>query len=157
VLCHRCGAQNSDGANFCSACGASQLREASEETLTFEVVDGQIVGASDTSDATGDVPAGVDILLVNSGPTLGARFALEADEVAAGRKTSSDIFLDDVTVSREHVVFSRTPSGRVSVKDVGSLNGTYVNHVRVDEKVLDSGDEVQIGKFKLTYISARDR
>jgi hypothetical protein len=95
--------------------------------------------------------------VVNSGPSTGARFALEADVVTAGRETTSDIFLDDVTVSREHAVFTRTPTGRLTVTDKASLNGTYVNHVRVDETILDSGDEVQIGKFKLIYIAARDR
>ena len=94
---------------------------------------------------------------MNSGPTTGARFALEGDVVTAGRAEESDIFLDDVTVSREHASLSRTPTGRLSIKDLGSLNGTYVNHVRVNETTLNSGDEVQIGKFKLIYIAARDR
>ena len=69
-----------------------------------------------------------------------------------GRSVASDIFLDDVTVSRSHARFVRTDSGRLAVQDVGSLNGTYVNHVRVEEKILDSGDEIQIGKFKLIYL-----
>ena len=95
--------------------------------------------------------------MINSGPSQGARFALDGDSLTVGRSTTSDIFLDDVTVSREHVAFEHTDTGRVLVKDVGSLNGTYVNQVRVDEKLLASGDEIQIGKFKLIYIAARDR
>ena len=103
------------------------------------------------------MPAGCDLLLVNSGPSTGARFAVERTPLRAGRSEDSDIFLDDVTVSREHVLFSQTETGRLVVRDLGSLNGTYVNNVRVDEKVLESGDELQIGKFKLIYIAARDR
>ena len=82
---------------------------------------------------------------------------IDTDEIVAGRKSTSDIFLDDVTVSREHVRFFRTETGRVGARDLGSLNGTYVNRVRVEEKLLNSGDEIQIGKFKLVYIAARDR
>ena len=125
--------------------------------MTLTVIDGEIVDVESLVEEIDTVPAGGDIVLINSGPSLGAKFALQDDAVTAGRNTTSDIFLDDVTVSRDHVVFSRTPKGRVVVTDVGSLNGTYVNKVRVDEKVLDSGDEVQIGKFKLIYIAARDR
>jgi pSer/pThr/pTyr-binding forkhead associated (FHA) protein len=153
VLCHRCGARNERGSNFCNACGASLTRDASEDTLTLSLHEQEAAPGS-----VGDErPHGVDLLLVNSGTSAGARFALEGEVVTAGRGEESDIFLDDVTVSREHARLSRTPSGRVSIRDLGSLNGTYVNHVRVNETTLDSGDEVQIGKFKLIYIAARDR
>jgi len=121
------------------------------------MVDGALAAEADAGSPEGAIPAGVDLLLVNSGPSAGARFAIERTPMRVGRSEDSDIFLDDVTVSREHVVFSRLDSGRVVVRDLGSLNGTYVNNVRVDQKALDSGDEVQIGKFKLTYIAARDR
>ena len=157
MLCHRCGARNADSANFCPSCGASQHRDASEDTLTLTVIDGQMVDAAPASGDPNAVPPGVDLILINSGPSQGARFALDGDSLTVGRSTTSDIFLDDVTVSREHVAFERTDTGRVLVKDVGSLNGTYVNQVRVDEKLLASGDEIQIGKFKLIYIAARDR
>ncbi len=125
--------------------------------MTLTIIDGEIVDATSVVEAADAPPAGVDLLLVNSGPTSGARFAIESDMVTAGRGVGCDIFLDDVTVSREHATFSRTESGRLAVNDKGSLNGTYVNGVRVDETLLDSGDEVQIGKFKLIYIAARDR
>ena len=125
--------------------------------MTLTMVDpGAASLDTDTSDTEGIAPAG-DLLLVNSGPSAGARFAVEAEPLRAGRSEDSDIFLDDVTVSREHVVFTTLDSGRLVVRDLGSLNGTYVNNVRVDEKALDSGDEIQIGKFKLIYIAARDR
>ena len=97
---------------------------------------------------------GTALLIVLRGPNTGARFLLDADEVSSGRHPSSDIFLDDVTVSRRHALFVRAPEGYV-VRDVGSLNGTYVNRQRIDEAVLHQGDEVQIGKFRLVYYLGR--
>ena len=88
------------------------------------------------------------------GPNTGARFLLDDDEVMSGRHPDSDIFLDDVTVSRKHAVFRRTPGGFV-VRDVGSLNGTYVNRELVDEITLTTGDEVQIGKFRLVFYASQ--
>ena len=157
MLCHRCGARNAATANFCPSCGASQVRDASEDTLTLSVIDGAAIAEGVPGSVGDSVPEGVDLLLVNSGPSMGARFAVESTPLRVGRSEDSDIFLDDVTVSRAHVLFTQTDTGRLVVRDLGSLNGTYVNRVRVDEKVLDSGDEVQIGKFKLIYIAARDR
>ena len=90
------------------------------------------------------------LLVVLRGPNTGARFLLDDDEVTAGRHPDSDIFLDDVTVSRKHAVFVRQGSG-YAVRDVGSLNGTYVNRELVDTTGLRTGDEVQIGKFRLVY------
>ena len=94
------------------------------------------------------------LLVVVRGANVGARFLLDDAEVSAGRHPDSDIFLDDVTVSRRHAVFIREDGG-YRVRDVGSLNGTYVNRSLVDEAVLRAGDEVQIGKFRLTYNPAR--
>jgi pSer/pThr/pTyr-binding forkhead associated (FHA) protein len=110
-----------------------------------------------TSTPSASSAEAVDLLVVNSGPSLGARFELGQGPISVGRSVASDIFLDDVTVSRSHARFVRTDSGRLAVQDVGSLNGTYVNHVRVEEKILDSGDEIQIGKFKLIYLPAKSR
>ncbi|MGC5584818.1 FHA domain-containing protein [Ornithinimicrobium sp. W1679] len=97
---------------------------------------------------------GTALLIVLRGPNAGARFLLDADEVSSGRHPNSDIFLDDVTVSRRHAVFAREGEGYL-VRDVGSLNGTYVNRERIDEAVLHQGDEVQIGKFRLVYYRSR--
>jgi pSer/pThr/pTyr-binding forkhead associated (FHA) protein len=83
---------------------------------------------------------------------VGVRFTLDAEITRAGRHPESDIFLDDITVSRRHAEFVTT--GVTTVRDVGSLNGTYVNRERIEEAVLSSGDEVQIGKFKLLYLVA---
>ena len=96
------------------------------------------------------LPAGSALLIVHSGPNAGARFLLDQDLVTAGRSVTGDIFLDDVTVSREHVRFERRGSD-FHVVDAGSLNGTYVNRERVVSKRLERGDEVQIGKYRLTF------
>lgn len=90
------------------------------------------------------------LLIVHHGPNQGARFLLDVDVTTAGRSVSADIFLDDVTVSREHVQFVRAGT-TFTVKDAGSLNGTYVNRELVNEKVLAAGDEVQIGKYRMTF------
>ncbi|MGH3357306.1 MAG: FHA domain-containing protein [Nocardioidaceae bacterium] len=96
------------------------------------------------------LPGGSALLVVQRGPSAGSRFLLDTDQVYAGRHPDSDIFLDDVTVSRRHAVFARV-SGGFTVTDVGSLNGTYVNRDRIDEVLLSGGDEVQIGKYRLVY------
>ncbi|NHA70000.1 FHA domain-containing protein [Phycicoccus flavus] len=96
---------------------------------------------------------GTALLVVLRGPNTGARFLLDDDEVSSGRHPDSDIFLDDVTVSRKHAVFRRSGSTFV-VQDVGSLNGTYVNRDLVDEATLGTGDEVQIGKFRLVFYAS---
>ncbi|TDK24208.1 FHA domain-containing protein [Arthrobacter crusticola] len=100
------------------------------------------------------LPAGSALLVAHSGPNAGARFLLDEDVTKAGRHPNADIFLDDVTVSRQHAEFRRTPNGFMIV-DTRSLNGTYVNNDRVDSVVLRSGNEVQIGKFRLTFYAAR--
>jgi pSer/pThr/pTyr-binding forkhead associated (FHA) protein len=96
------------------------------------------------------LPAHTALLVVQRGPNAGARFLLDADRTTAGRQPSSDIFLDDVTVSRKHAEFVRDGDS-FRVRDVGSLNGTYVNRDRVDDVPLAAGDEVQIGKYRLTF------
>jgi pSer/pThr/pTyr-binding forkhead associated (FHA) protein len=98
---------------------------------------------------------GTALLVVLRGPNTGARFLLDDDEVMSGRHPDSDIFLDDVTVSRKHAIFRRTPQGFV-VRDVGSLNGTYVNRDRIDTVQLTDSDEVQIGKYRLVFFSGHE-
>ena len=93
---------------------------------------------------------GTALLVVLRGPNTGARFLLDSDEVSSGRHPDSDIFLDDVTVSRTHATFRREGE-HFLVRDVGSLNGTYVNRERIEEATLKTGDEVQIGKFRLVF------
>lgn len=101
--------------------------------------------------AVENLPVGNAMLLVQRGPDAGSRFLLDQDFVSAGRHPSSDIFLDDISVSRRHATFSRRGSGYV-VTDLGSLNGTYVNRDRIDGDIpLSGGDEVQLGKYRLIY------
>jgi pSer/pThr/pTyr-binding forkhead associated (FHA) protein len=95
---------------------------------------------------------GTALLVVLRGPNTGARFLLDADEVTTGRHPDSDIFLDDVTVSRRHAVLVER-DGRWFVEDQGSLNGTFVNRARVESSELSDGDELQIGKYRLTFLS----
>ncbi|MBC7289757.1 MAG: FHA domain-containing protein [Actinotalea sp.] len=100
--------------------------------------------------AVAALPSTSALLIMQRGPSAGARFLLDSDRTVAGRSPDADIFLDDVTVSRKHVEFVRDPAGFV-VRDVGSLNGTYVNRTRIEQAVLRAGDEVQIGKFRMTF------
>lgn len=92
-----------------------------------------------------------DELVIVSGPEAGGRLDLDKEIVAVGRHEHSDLLLDDVSVSRHHALFTRTASGRITLRDLNSLNGTYVNGARVEETALHSGDEVQIGKYKLVF------
>ena len=109
------------------------------------------LGLSAQDQATVDALVhGTALLVVLRGPNTGARFLLDSDEVSSGRHPDSDIFLDDVTVSRKHATFRREQDDFL-VCDVGSLNGTYVNRERIDEISLKTGDEVQIGKFRLVF------
>ncbi|WP_414672839.1 FHA domain-containing protein [Lacisediminihabitans sp.] len=100
------------------------------------------------------LPSGSALLVVRRGPDIGARFLLDSDVTTAGRHPDADIFLDDVTVSRRHTEFLR--HGKVfEIKDLGSLNGTYFDGVRIDNALLKDGAEVQIGKFRLTFYASR--
>jgi len=100
--------------------------------------------------AVAALPPTSALLVVQRGPSAGARFLLDAERTVAGRSPNADIFLDDVTVSRKHVEFVREGDDFV-VRDVGSLNGTYVNRDRIERAPLKAGDEVQIGKFRMTF------
>ncbi|WP_066039006.1 FHA domain-containing protein [Herbiconiux solani] len=100
------------------------------------------------------LPSGSALLIVRRGPNSGARFLLDTSVSTVGRHPNADIFLDDVTVSRRHAEFARH-GHTFTVRDLGSLNGTYVGGVRVDEALLDDGAEVQIGKFRLTFYPSR--
>jgi pSer/pThr/pTyr-binding forkhead associated (FHA) protein len=100
------------------------------------------------------LPEASALLVVQRGPNAGARFLLDAERTTAGRRPDSDIFLDDVTVSRKHAEFVRR-DGQFYVRDVGSLNGTYLDRDRIEEALLSDGDEVQIGKYRLVFHPSR--
>jgi hypothetical protein len=151
VYCNNCGHRNPVGSNFCSSCGAVLETEAAEHTtITFHPVAPSDPVDEEVSVDLDEVGGDEGVLVVKRGPKAGTRFALAKVVTTAGRHPDSDIFLDDITVSRRHVEVERRPDGYL-VRDVGSLNGTYVNRERVDEVPLHNGDEVQIGKFKLVF------
>jgi pSer/pThr/pTyr-binding forkhead associated (FHA) protein len=127
---------------------------APDTSVGVSPVDDGAEGA-ELSAATGllELPRGVAMLVVTRGSDEGVRFVLEQPLIRAGRHPENEIFLDDITVSRRHAEFLMTEGG-TTVRDVGSLNGTFVNRSRIEEASLSSGDEVQIGKFKLLYLMA---
>lgn len=150
--CRRCGEILNENANFCWACGAPQVGTTSPETVAVPVVsapDAPLAGVNRN-------PRGAhgDELVVATGPDAGTRYELVKETTTVGRHESSDLLLDDVSVSRHHAVFTRTASGRITLRDLNSLNGTYVNGARVEETTLHSADEVQVGKFKLVFWEA---
>ncbi len=154
VFCNKCGHRNPSGSNFCSSCGAVLPHAAGEDTtITFlpgegtsEPPEEEVVVSLD------DLPEGMGMLVVKRGPNVGSRYVLEGEVTRAGRHPDSDIFLDDITVSRRHAEFVRQGAAYV-VRDVGSLNGTYLNRRRIDDSALANGDEVQIGKFRLVFLA----
>ena len=125
-----------------SVFGITPVPDDSEET--------PVVLSARDREAVSALPAGSALLIVQRGPNTGARFLLDPNVTNAGRSPKADIFLDDVTVSRKHCQFIADNGGHI-VRDSGSLNGTYVNRERVDQARLSAGDEVQIGKYRLTY------
>ena len=151
-LCGACGNEMEAEARFCSRCGArlsasdttTGMPVLDDTTLTNELNSGDIA-------AIEALPAGSALLVVLKGPGEGSRFLLREDRVVVGRHPDSDIFLDDVTVSRSHAAFIREP-GAFAIEDLGSLNGTYVDRQLLrGATALRNGDEVQIGKYKMVY------
>ena len=158
VTCSSCGREIGTPANFCPFCGARlELAEATsvlrldDPTLMVEL-------GADVEEAVEALPAGSALLLVEKGPNQGARYLLKVDRVSAGRSKDADILLDDISVSRHHAEFIRTPAadaqGReYAVEDRGSLNGTYVNKMLITARTpLRQGDVVQIGKFRMVFL-----
>lgn len=158
MFCNQCGHRNPAGSNFCSSCGAA-LNLASGDDTTMTIVftpaeDREL--EEELSVSLDELPEGVGMLVVRKGPNAGSKYLLDAEVTRAGRHPDSDIFLDDITVSRRHAEITRRPAG-YTLRDVGSLNGTYVNRDRVEESSLSNGDELQIGKFKLVFFSGGGR
>ena len=147
MVCSKCGHRNPEDAHFCANCG-NPLQE--ETTVSFTPIDAEEEGGAEAGAPQSELEAGQALLVVQRGPNAGSKFLIDKDATTAGRHPESDIFLDDVTVSRRHAEFRRE-DGRFSIHDAGSLNGTYVNRQRVEQAQLANGDELQIGKFKLTF------
>lgn len=165
-VCPHCGHDTSDvDAKYCPNCGRPLSSENPETTSVLALGGDSESEAAVDSDVAPDDPTvamverlqpGTGLLVVRRGPASGARFLLDSDLTTAGRHPDSDIFLDDITVSRHHAEFRRTDAG-FTLRDLGSLNGTYVNRSRIDEAALVGGDEVQIGKYRLLFlVSASD-
>jgi FHA domain/zinc-ribbon domain len=153
VFCNNCGHRNPGTSNFCSSCGAVLAGPDEETTVTFVPVEAAgEVGEEELSVTLPEAPQGTGVLVVKRGPNAGSKYLLDLPVTRVGRHPESDIFLDDITVSRRHAEFERA-ARRDVVRDVGSLNGTYLNRERIEEAALTSGDEVQIGKFKLVYLA----
>jgi len=166
VFCTQCGQQNPDDSRFCARCGAPLTipgggggggAGGAEQTSTISMAGLESVEEAErelqAEVGTDALPRGTGLLVVKRGPNAGSRFLLDKDVTTAGRHPESDIFLDDVTVSRRHAEFVRADD-TFSVRDVGSLNGTYLNRERIDDAPLSNGDEVQIGKFRLVYFTS---
>jgi hypothetical protein len=172
VFCTACGTENSAESRYCAQCGTplaganppAGSRPSGPDVTSILSAGFSPVGGTDSDEfspeahqrAIDALAPGSALLVVKRGPNAGSRFLLDQDVTTAGRHPDSDIFLDDVTVSRRHVEFRRDGAG-FTVNDVGSLNGTYVNRERIDSATLAGGDEVQIGKFRLVYLTSLPR
>jgi pSer/pThr/pTyr-binding forkhead associated (FHA) protein len=152
VHCSECGFINREGANFCQKCGAHLAvdeKQGDQTTITYKV------------DETGELkPVDLDEVVATEGGALvirsgggraGESFPIEGDRMSIGRSPDANVFLDDVTVSRNHALLVRRREG-LYIDDLGSLNGTYVNRRRIESHKLRNGDELQVGKYKLTYL-----
>jgi pSer/pThr/pTyr-binding forkhead associated (FHA) protein len=153
MFCTNCGHKNPEGSNFCASCG-TPLKEgaAADTTITFMAGELESDLEEEIHISPEELAGGRGVLIVKRGQNAGSKFFLDTDATSVGRHPDSDIFLDDITVSRQHAEIRRD-NGSFKLHDVGSLNGTYVNRERVEETPLHSGDEIQIGKFKLVFLS----
>lgn len=150
--CHECGFVNDEGANYCQKCGAYLGRsEGSEEpsTLTYKIAETGDFQPIDIEELVAE--EGAALVIRSGGGRAGESFAIDQDRMSIGRTPDAPVFLDDVTVSRNHALLVRRRDG-LYIDDLGSLNGTYVNRHRIESHLLADGDEIQIGKFKLGYL-----
>lgn len=151
MFCTRCGHPNRDDARFCAECGAALQGDV---TVGLPVIEVEGDDHDEFPFPHDELEPGQALVLVTRGPNAGSTYLLDDASTTVGRGTDRDVFLDDITVSRSHAVFERRGPGEWFVRDEGSLNGTYVNGEQIDETKLATGDQVQIGKFKLTFFAA---
>ena len=152
VHCPECGFVNPEGANYCQKCGAYLSRpEGTDEptTMTYTVDESGEMQPVDIDEVV--EKAGAALVIRAGGGRAGESFTLEDDKVSIGRTPDAGVFLDDVTVSRNHALIVRRREGTY-IDDLGSLNGTYVNRKRIESHLLSDGDEIQIGKFRLSFL-----
>ncbi len=155
VSCPSCGHENTVGSRFCSSCGTPLADDGDATTITFAtaVEEAAETTVPEVEVDLSDLPLGTGVLVVTRGEAAGSRILLDLPTTTAGRHPDSDIFLDDITVSRRHAEIVRTDDG-YRVRDAGSLNGTYVNRERIEEAPLNHGDVLQVGKYKLHFLIA---
>jgi hypothetical protein len=150
MRCRRCGHENEVGANFCSSCGTA-LPVEDDSTISLAELADRLELDEELGEALAELPEGMGMLVVRKGPIAGSRFILDETVTALGRHPDSDIFLDDITVSRRHAIVRRVDTG-YEVSDVGSLNGTYVDHERVETSPLHHLADLQIGRYVLVFL-----
>jgi pSer/pThr/pTyr-binding forkhead associated (FHA) protein len=157
VTCPSCGHENAVGSRFCSSCGTALGSDPDTTTITFAAdadPDAAETPVPEVEVDLSDVPVGTGVLVVTRGEAAGSRILLDLPTTTAGRHPDSDIFLDDITVSRRHAEIVREGED-YRVRDAGSLNGTYINRERIDDtSPLVHGDVLQIGKYKLHFLVA---
>lgn len=153
--CPECGFVNPEGANYCQKCGAFLGEPATRQgapgdtTIAYQLDESGEVQPTDLEQVGAE---GGTLVIRSGGGRSGEAFRLGSDQTRVGRSPEADVFLDDVTVSRNHALLVRRRDG-VYIDDLGSLNGTYINRHRIESHKLADGDELQIGKYKLTYLA----
>jgi len=149
VHCPECSFVNAEGANYCQKCGAYLgTGEGDATTATYRVGE---TGEIEPVEIEEVVASGAGLVIRSGGGRVGETFPIQGERMSIGRRPESEIFLDDVTVSRDHALLVQR-GDEYYLDDLGSLNGTYVNRQRVDSHRLEDGDELQIGKYKLSYL-----
>ncbi len=148
IICPQCGNQNEEGSKFCNLCGSKLTESELEDTISFAPVEQEEEEIAIAPEA----PEEGTLLVVKKGPNPGEKFPFFKEEIDLGRDPKSDIFLNDITVSRTHAKITQEGKS-FFLSDLGSLNGTYLNSKRIEKEILKSGDEIQIGKFKLVFFS----
>src|SRR5918998_6830244 len=147
----RCGFANAEGANYCQKCGAFLAEGGGANTEAYQVDETGELKAVDLEEVTGQ---GATLAIRSGGGRAGEVFSVAGERMTIGRSPAAEVFLDDVTVSRNHSLLVRRRDG-LYIDDLGSLNGTYVNRRRIESHRLTDGDELQVGKYKLTYLDER--
>jgi hypothetical protein len=150
--CPECGFANAEGANYCQRCGAflaAPEQPPGATTATYKIGETGEIEELNLEDVAA---RGAALVIRSGGGRAGESFALESDRLTVGRRPDSDVFLDDVTVSRDHAIIVQR-GHEYYLDDCGSLNGTYVNRRRIESHRLADGDELQIGKYKLAFLS----
>ncbi len=155
MFCTKCGHYNPENSVFCARCGVRFDQEETphgDSTVGLPAVESESEEEVEISLPTQPLEAGNALLMIKKGPDAGMSFTINRDIIVVGRHPESDIFLDDITVSRRHAEIRRDGPA-FKLLDTGSLNGTYLNRERIEAAMLENGDEIQIGKFRLLFFA----